>query len=82
MEDIVRHIVAPVVSHPEAISIQSITTERGLVVELAVHPDDKARIADDREKTLRAIRTIVSAAAGRERATVELVDEHGAGAEE
>lgn len=82
MEDIVRHILEPIVSHPEAISIQSLKTEHGLVVELVVHPDDKNRIADDREKTLRALRTIVSAAAGRERATVELVDEHGAGAEE
>ena len=82
MEDIVRHIVEPVVSHPEAISIQSLQTDDGLVLELVVHPEDRDRIVDDRERTLRAIRTIVSAAAGRERATVELVDEHGAGAEE
>jgi hypothetical protein len=82
MEDIVRHMVAPIVTHPDDVSIQSVETDDGLLIELVVHPDDRDRILDERHKTLRAIRTIVSAAAGRSRASLELVDAHGDGAEE
>lgn len=82
MEDLVRHLVEPIVEHPEAVSIQKIEGEAAIMLELVVHPDDRDRIADDKNKTLRSIRTILSAAAGRQAATLDLVEAHGQGAEE
>ncbi len=77
MEDLVRHLVEPIVDEPYAVSIQTIERESVIILELAVDPDDKEALEGDKGKTLRAIRNILSAAAGRRKATLDLVDEHG-----
>lgn len=78
MEALVRHLVTPLVSHPEAVSIQTVEGEAVVMLELVVHPDDRARLDDDKGRTLRAIRNVLSAAAGSRKATLDLVEEHGA----
>ena len=82
METLIRHLVEPIVAHPEAVSVQIVEGEAVTMCELLVHPDDYDRIEDERGRTLRAIRNVVSAAAGHQKATVDLVKAHGAQDEE
>ena len=82
MESLVRHLVEPIVKHRDAVSVQSVEGEAVVMLELVVHPDDRDVVDGERGKTLRAIRNILSAAAGRKKASLDLVDEHGASSEE
>jgi len=76
-ESLVRHLVEPIVEHPNDISLQIVEGESVVMLELVVHPDDRARVEGDKGRTLRAIRNVLSAAAGSRKATLDLVDEHG-----
>jgi predicted RNA-binding protein YlqC (UPF0109 family) len=76
-EALVRHLVEPIVGHPDAISLQIVEGEAVVMLELVVHPDDRGRVDGDKGRTLRAIRNILSAAAGGRKATLDLVEQHG-----
>ena len=78
MEALIRHLVEPIVDHPGDVSGQAVEGDAVVMLELVVHPDDKDQVEGDKGRTLRAIRNILSAAAGRRKATLDLVDEHGA----
>lgn len=78
MEALVRHLVEPLVRHPGDVSLQTVEGEAVVMLELVVHPDDRAWLDEDKGRTLRAIRNVLSAAAGSRKATLDLVDEHGA----
>lgn len=82
MEALVRHLVEPIVAHPGDVSLQVVEGESVIMLELKVHPDDRAVVEGDKGRTLRSIRSILSAAAGKRKATLDLVEEHGAGSEE
>ena len=77
MEALVRHLVEPIVTQPDAVSIQAVEGEAVVMLELVVHPDDRDRVEGDKGRTLRAIRSVLSAAAGSRKATLDLVDEFG-----
>jgi predicted RNA-binding protein YlqC (UPF0109 family) len=78
MEALVRHLVEPIVTHPGSVSLQAVEGEAVVMLELVVHPEDRARVEGDKGRTLRAIRNILSAAAGSRKATLDLVEQHGA----
>ena len=82
MEDLVNHLIRPIVSHPDAISIQTVEGEATVMLELVVHPDDRDPVEGEEGRTLRAIRTVLSAGAGKRKATLDLVEEHAACNEE
>jgi predicted RNA-binding protein YlqC (UPF0109 family) len=75
MQALVEHLLAPVLRHPASLRLQVVEGEAATIIEAVVHADDRDALEDDGERTLRAVRTVVSAAAGRTRATFELVDE-------
>jgi predicted RNA-binding protein YlqC (UPF0109 family) len=77
MEPLVRHLVEPIVAHPGDVSIQTVEGEAVVMLELVVHPDDRDRVDGDKGRTLRAIRNVLSAAAGSRKATLDLVEQHG-----
>ncbi|MCA9297449.1 MAG: KH domain-containing protein [Alphaproteobacteria bacterium] len=82
MEDLVRHLVAPIVDHPEDIVLSTVDGESVVMIELKVHDDDREAVEGERGRTLRSIRNILSAAAGSKKASLDLVDENASGAEE
>lgn len=82
METLVNHLVKPIVDHPDEVSIQTVDGESVVMMELRVHPDDKEAVEGERGRTLRSIRSILSAAAGSRKASLDLVDEHVNGLEE
>ena len=82
MEALVRHLVAPIVQNPDAVSIQTVEAEATVLLELVVHPEDRDVFEADGGRTLRAVRTILSAAAGRRKASLDLVEAHSPEADE
>ena len=82
MEDLLLHVVRPVVTHPDDVSVQLVDGEAASVLELSVNVDDVERIRGRDGRTLRAIRNIMSAAAGKKKVSVDLVTESTAAAEE
>lgn len=82
MEALALHLAKHIVSHPEAIRVQQVVGEASVVVEMVVHPDDEAVVRGENDRTLRAMNNILSAAAGRRKATLDLVPAHAFGAEE
>ncbi|MEZ4321418.1 MAG: KH domain-containing protein [Myxococcota bacterium] len=82
MESLVRHLVTPIVDHPEDVSLNTIDGESVVLIELRVHADDRENVEGERGRTLRSIRNILSAAAGSKKASLDLVDEHASGVEE
>ncbi|MBN2799551.1 MAG: KH domain-containing protein [Deltaproteobacteria bacterium] len=82
MEALTLHLARHIVSHPEDLRVQEISGEASVVVELVVHPEDEARVRGENDRTLRAMSNILSAAAGRRKATLDLVPPDAFGAEE
>ncbi len=79
MEALVRHLVTPLLSHPDDVRVRAVEGESVTILEVAVHAHDRPVLED--EGTLRAVRNIVSAAAGSKKATVELVADDEGGEE-
>ncbi len=71
-----EHVVAALVEHPDAISIEEVEDDDGVVLELTVHPDDVGKVIGKRGRTAKALRTLVRAAGALddEDVTVEIID--------
>ena len=82
MEALATHLVKHIVQHPDELRAKAIEGDATIIVEMVVHPDDEERVRGENGRTLRAINTILSAAAGRRKATLDLVDADALGAEE
>lgn len=78
MQDLVLHLVRPIVAHPEDVSLQVVEGEATVMLEMAVHADDREVVQGENGRTLRAIRNVISAAAGRRKATLDLVEDENA----
>jgi len=75
MEALVRHLLEPIFTHADELEIQEVDTDSVLIIEVVAHEEDAAVLTDDDGRNLRSVRSILSAAAGSRKATVELVDE-------
>lgn len=74
MHELISHLVTPIVSNPDDVAIQVVEGESTIMLELVVNADDQERVRGPEGRTLRAIRSVVSAAAGRRKATLDLVE--------
>lgn len=79
MEALVRHLVEPLVKHPEAVTLRVVEGEASILLELGVDPDDRALFTAEDGRVLRHVRTVLSAAAGSKKATLDLQDDGKAG---
>ena len=82
MESLALHLIRPIVQHPDDLAIQVIEGDASLMLELVANAEDKERIEGDNGRTLRSVRNILSAAAGRQRASLDLVEVHSSPIEE
>ncbi len=78
MKALVDHVVRGLVKNPDAVRLNSVEGEASVLLELSVAPEDLARVKGPNGDTLRAIRTVLSASAGRRKAVLELVEPLGA----
>ncbi len=76
MEELIRHIVAALVSKPDEIDIRSVEqADGGITVEVRVAQEDMGKIIGKQGRIARAIRTVVKAAstAQKQRVSVEII---------
>jgi len=71
-----EHVVAALVDHPDAIEVEEVEDDQGVVLELRVHPEDVGKVIGKRGRTAKALRTLVRAAGALddEDVTVEILD--------
>ena len=74
MEALVRHLVEPLVKHPEGVALRVVEGEASIILELSVDPADRALFTEEDGRVLRHVRTVLSAAAGSKKATIDLQD--------
>lgn len=73
MEEALEHLVKGIVDHPEDVLIKEKTHRRGTTLEVRVNPEDIGKVIGRNGRTAKALRTVVSALAGRS-VRVDLVE--------
>ncbi len=63
MKDLVQVIAMSLVDHPEEVVVTETETERSIVVELKVAPEDMGKVIGKQGRIAKSIRTVVKAAA-------------------
>lgn len=77
MEELLLHLVKPLLAHPDAMEVQTVDSDEVTLLEVKLHAEDRESLLSGGGRTVRSIRNIVSAAAGVKRASVDIVDEFG-----
>jgi predicted RNA-binding protein YlqC (UPF0109 family) len=65
IDEALEHLVKGIVDNPEDVSITEKSSRRGTTLEVRVNPDDIGKVIGRNGRTARALRTVVSAIAGR-----------------
>ena len=65
VDEALEHLVRGIVDNPEDVLITEKNHRRGTTLEVRVHPDDIGKVIGRNGRTARALRTVVSALAGR-----------------
>ena len=73
IDEALEHLVKGIVDHPEDVVIKEKTHRRGSTLEVRVNPEDIGKVIGRNGRTAKALRTVVSAIAGRS-IRVDLVD--------
>jgi len=76
MKDLITEIVQALVDQPEEVSVNEIESGHTAVLEISVAKTDMGKVIGKQGRTAQAIRTIMSAAAGkvRKRYILEIVE--------
>ena len=76
MKDLLLYMAKNLVDNPDAVSVNEITDEDGLVLELRVAPEDMGKVIGRQGRIAKEIRTIIKTVAPRDgvQVAVELVD--------
>ena len=76
MKDLLLYMAKNLVDNPDAVSVNEISEEDGLVLELRVAPEDMGKVIGRQGRIAKEIRTIIKTVAQRdgEKVTVEIVD--------
>jgi predicted RNA-binding protein YlqC (UPF0109 family) len=65
IDEALEHLVKGIVDNPEEVVITERDGHRGTTLEVRVHPDDIGKVIGRNGRTAKALRTVVSALAGR-----------------
>ena len=82
MSGLIRFLIQDIVRHPGDVRINEVQGDASVLLELSVHPDDLRLVRGPDEETLRSIRTVLSAASGRRKVVLDLIDPADADADE
>jgi predicted RNA-binding protein YlqC (UPF0109 family) len=76
MKELLLYMAKNLVDNPEAVSVNEITDEDGLVLELRVAPEDMGKVIGRQGRIAKEIRTIIKTVAQRDgvKVAVEIVD--------
>ena len=67
MEELVKFIAKSLVDYPDQVETSVTESERNVVIELRVAPDDMGKVIGKQGRIAKAIRTVVKAATGKEK---------------
>ncbi|ADL68985.1 MULTISPECIES: KH domain-containing protein [Thermoanaerobacterium] len=75
MGELVKFIAKSLVDNPDAVQINEIEGEQSIIIELKVAPEDMGKVIGKQGRIAKAIRTVVKAAATKEkkRVVVEII---------
>ena len=74
LAEALEHLVAGIVSHPDDVRVRDKDLRRGRLLEARVHPEDVGKVIGRQGRTASALRTVITALAGREQVRVDFVD--------
>ncbi len=76
LKDLVDYIARSLVDHPEEVKVTEVEGEQTTIYELKVAPGDIGKIIGKQGRTARSIRTVLSAAAAKQkkRAVMEILE--------
>ena len=76
MKEFIEYVAKALVDHPEDIEVKTVDGEKIKVIELHVHPDDLGQVIGKQGRTVKSIRTLLSAAAAKSncRVVLEIVE--------
>ncbi|AOS62568.1 hypothetical protein FHR81_001571 [Actinoalloteichus hoggarensis] len=65
LADALEHLVRGIVTNPDDVRVQLITSRRGRTLEVHVHPDDLGKVIGRSGRTATALRTVMAGIGGR-----------------
>lgn len=76
MKELIRFIVEKLVDHPEAVEVTEREEEDTIIIELRVAKDDLGKVIGKQGRTAKAMRSVLSAAAGKleKRSRLEILE--------
>jgi uncharacterized protein len=74
LADALEHLVRGLVAHPDDVSVRDKDLRRGRMLEVRVHPEDVGRAIGWFGPPATALRTVITALAGRDQVRVDFVD--------
>ena len=74
LAEALEHLVRGIVVHPDDVRVRDKDLRRGRMLEVRVHPDDIGKVIGRQGRTAQALRTVMSALAGREQVRIDFVD--------
>lgn len=72
--DVVAHLVAGIVDHPDDVEVRAKRTRGGELFEVRVNPEDLGKVIGRQGRTATAIRKVAAAVAGSGGARIDFVD--------
>ncbi len=75
MKQLLEHIAKGLVDEPDQVEVKQVESERLIILELKVAPDDMGKVIGKQGRIAKAVRTVMNAAAVKEnkRVVVEIV---------
>ena len=76
LKELVQYIVTKLVDQPDKVEVSEVSGEQATIIELRVAAEDLGKVIGKEGKTARSIRTLVHAAASKERkrAVLEILE--------
>ncbi len=72
--DALEHLVRGLVSNPDDVRVRDSDRGRIRTLEVRVHPEDIGKVIGRQGRTAGALRTVITALAGREHVRIDFVD--------
>ncbi|MDP1807994.1 MAG: KH domain-containing protein [Actinomycetota bacterium] len=76
MKELLEYLARALVDKPDAVRVEVIESEKSLILQLHVDPEDVGKVIGKQGRIAKALRTVVKASAAKEglKAIVEIVD--------
>ena len=74
LAEALEHLVQGIVSHPDDVRVRDKHLRHGRMLEVRVNPDDIGKVIGRQGRTATALRTVMSALAGREQIRIDFID--------